>query len=443
MITVDDGESGDPVIAQASARLNKAAGFSQHETSWALRGVPHAWSNTKQQVMELENHMRKLITEGVSVKFMRDYLISLGYGHADIQKIFEKLTGVTMEDFVNVGFHVAKVPASIPTLNYGWGKAKKGQPYEYYFVMPWNLGYSIFGQHGDVGRDEIHNYPSLAKAREAMEKTIEELHYFDKPVAIKPKEFPIEQMVEPRELMLSASDEYKRLDEYFYTEAEKIGRKVVATIILQAKEAGKIDDGEFEALYAAYLVRKAEPDITSIDDSGEENKNNELAEETFKMTDQIRDKPFDEHMKEVSPKDFFETEKDRVKYEVVPADIIDKAMRYINEKNDHFTDFKVFVDSFKYTSVELSDQLEKSIDIPGEELNDFFSAHAVVSVILKIVDNTLEAPGNEKYGLFIFTVVDSNIVSTDMIKGDDNKMYGLSEEGLSQFYWKERNSQKV
>jgi len=508
----------DQILNRVKNRFKKiAATIGLKDTVMSLNNWLWSGSNLKQQTLEIEENMRELITEGkYGYKYIENYLMSVGYPLKEIREVFKRLTGVSVEDWMNVEFHTSNVPGTIPTISYGWGEAK-GKEYDYYFVMPWNLGYEIFGQKGDLQRDECFYHRTLEEAREKLDKIVKEAYYWDKPVSVKQlKEFPKQNLTEPIPFHVSASEEFNKLDDYLYENSDTLSKEDMNNVLTKSLQANKITHPEYVELAKNYILKQSDeldkqssmqtiikekgkeykvitqyypgtqglyvavydnktnrivdqfglqvkgpedeakyhedlkkgkksslnkqsgPDIEKMNPEGEEDKKEMLREKVFELEKEELSKPFEEELKEVTPKDFFEKRKD-IKYEIIPADIVDKTLRYIKEKNETFQDFEIIVQSFKYTSVELVEKMEQTVSVPEQVQDEFFSANALVSVLLKLRDVTLPSPKNEKMGLMIFLVIDNDIVSSDIITGEDNEKYSLSEEGLSRYFFNERS----
>jgi len=431
-------EDADPEIQKIK---RKSAIQGVKDISRTLNHIEYSGSGLKNETIELEENMRQLIEEGkYGYKYIEDWLLSLGYPLVSIREVFKRLTGVSVEDWMNVD-KVLDVPATIPGINYGWG-VSKDKEFDYYFIMPYNLGYSIFGQKGDINREECFYFNKLEEAREKLDKITTGANYWDRPVTIdKLKEFPKQNLSEPKhEIHLTASDNEKfiNLDNYIYNHYEDLNGEQIENLILQAKLNGDINDKEYNELVKAYIEIKAGPDVEKMTPEGEEDIERIMQEKVEKEEEKEIKKPFEEEIKEVTPSEYFEKNVKEMRKETIPADIVDKILGYIREKNDSLQSFELSVQSFKYTSIEVIKEIEKTIDVDEQTRERFFDANALVSVLLKIKDNTLPEKLNEKLGLLIFSIIGNEIVTPDSIKGEDNNLYGLTEEGLSKYFYKER-----
>jgi hypothetical protein len=440
LIDAGEHEIEDADIEIQKIKLKKKAGLQGlRDMPRLLHHILYSGSGTKQEIVELEQNMRDMIEEGkYGYKYMEDWLISLGYPLVAIREIFKRLTGVSVEDWMDVG-KVLDVPASIPGINYGWGAAK-GKDFDFYFIMPYNLGYSIFGQKGDIHREECYYHRDLASAREQLDKLTTGANYWDKPVKVKDiKEFPMQNMSEPRqEIALTASQKAIDIDNYLYNHFDELNSDGIKGVLLNAKLNGDLNDVEYNYLTKAYLEVEAGPDIEKVTPTGEEDVAKEMQDKVHDMEEKELAKPFEESIGENTPSQYFENSVKELKKETIPADIIDKILGYVKEKNESLKDFEVFVQSFKYTSVETVKDAEKTVKMDDQTKEKFFEANALVSLLLRIADNTLPANLQEKLGLVIFSIVDSEIVTPDYIKGEDNDLYALTEEGLNKYFSKER-----
>jgi hypothetical protein len=163
----------DPVLKQY---IKKEGGFTW-DISRILQKVPYSGSSTQQEMLELEQHIRDLISEGkYSYKYIENFLVSLGYNLNKIRRVYKKLTGVEPDIYLDEQPYL-DTPSTIPGINYGWGEAKDNK-YEYYFIMPWADKYCIFGQKG-IDREIISEHYTLESALKELEGKVKKLYTFD------------------------------------------------------------------------------------------------------------------------------------------------------------------------------------------------------------------------------------------------------------------------
>lgn len=159
-------------------QIEKQAGFT-YDISRLLQKTPYSGSSTIQEMLELEMNMRDLISENkFGYKMIESYLISLGYNLNKIRRVFKKITGVDPNIYLDNQPYL-HTPASIPQINYGWGEAKS-KDFDYFFIMPWNNDYCIFGQKGDLEREIVSKHFDLETARKELSSKVKTVYQYDK-----------------------------------------------------------------------------------------------------------------------------------------------------------------------------------------------------------------------------------------------------------------------
>lgn len=165
----------DPLLKK---HIKKESGFTW-DISRILQGIPYSGSSTQQEMLELEQLMRELISEGkYSYKYIENFLISLNFNLNKIRRVFRKLTGVDPDVYLDTQPYL-DTPPSIPQINYGWGKSKD-RSYDYYFIMPWDNKYCVFGQKGDIERVIVSEHYTLEGALDALSKKVEQVLKYDR-----------------------------------------------------------------------------------------------------------------------------------------------------------------------------------------------------------------------------------------------------------------------
>jgi len=165
-----------------------------------------------------------------------------------------------------------------------------------------------------------------------------------------------------------------------------------------------------------------------------------VIDKTPPLSDQIRsyaseeDGEVVEELKQLSPNDFFERELTTLdKNETSVSEIVQKVLDYINEKDQAINDFRIEVKSFKYKNEEIEEILEQMTPVLEEnEVEKYFNKEAVISVLVEFKYNNVE--DKSKFGLIVFTIKDDEIFTNDTFKGEDNKIYALTSEGLYSYF---------
>jgi len=135
-----------------------------------------------------------------------------------------------------------------------------------------------------------------------------------------------------------------------------------------------------------------------------------------------------EEMNEVTPQDFFNRFKGEKRDDVAP-DVVAKIIDFLNSKKAIIPRFTVDLKNFKYTTYSLEEALEHKY--PETTTPEFFNTSAIVSVILEFIDRENQ---NNKFGLIVFLVADSELSTTDTFKGEDGRIYALTEDGLASYF---------
>lgn len=248
---VDTGEpdvyfsqEDDPVLA---GRVRKKESGFTWDISRLLQDIPYSGTSTQQEMLELEQIMRDLISEGkYGYKYIENLLLSLNYSLNKIRRTFRKLTGVDPDVYLDAQPYL-DTPPSIPQINYGWGKSKD-RSYDYYFVMPWNNKYCVFGQKGDTDRFIVSEHYDLEEALKALEKKVELVMRYDR--------------------VLTKNDLVKK-DRVFVPEELPLGVKVAAEAPQKDVVTETLQEEDFfdEKTPAEFFEEVTEEDTSSIVDA--------------------------------------------------------------------------------------------------------------------------------------------------------------------------------
>ena len=428
----------DPEI-QKSKIKREAATRGVTDISKAMLNHTFLGSGLKSEIIEIEENMRHLLTDGKhGYMYIESVLLSLGYPLNAIRTVFRRLTGVTVEEWMDVDKALWSVPPTIPGINSGWGDAK-GSKYDFYFVMPYKNGYSVFGQKGDLQRDELDYCDCIDGILARLKELCKTVYIWDKPVDI--KELQIKPDVAgPQVRPLAASDKsdkYNELDNYIYNNYNKMDNGTIAKVLATAQKHNDITREECEILRQAYLSIEADEPSNDVIPSTPETQPavpQEIKDEVHKAEDKAMSNTLEKEMEEDTPSKFFDGFKEDEKMDTVPADVIDKVIKYINFKNEDLDNFKAIVQGFKYTTIDIDENIKNSTPVNRESNEVYFEANALITVLLKIRNNALPADQNEKNAFVIFSVVSGDIVTADYIKAENNRLYAMTEEGLSKLW---------
>jgi len=444
---IDSGDehaeySADPVMkAILDERQFKRTG-EKYDIVRSLEDHVYAGTGTKAELIELECNLMFLLNEKkYGWNYIANYLRNLGYQDNIVRITFRKLTGVDPSIYHDPQPFL-DTPSTIPGISYGWGKAKD-KKYDYYFIMPYNLGYQVFGQKGDLQRDEVVYFLALTASREYLEKHTHEAFWWDKieKYKINEKKLDKQELSEPLPIGTKTAkyqflkSEFDKMGEMTtYTE-----RRAMIKIAMDKKELPAEEGLELLAKYG--FNKYANPDVESLTDQGDANKKNELIEDLENEADEMMNKPLEEELNEVTPDSFFQPYRDDASSKDLHL-FIKEVMDYLDALNADTKDYKVNMQSFKYVKKSSSSRLEENIITPNSNIEEMFLTGATIAVIMTITDNSLSAENNTKMGMTIFTVVNGSVITTGTFKGVDDKVYSLSEEGMEKYFFEEQNKKQ-
>lgn len=400
-----------------------------------LAGITYTGTGTKQEMIELEENMRSLLESGLyGYKFIENCLLSIGYNLNKIRQTFRKLTGMDPQVYLDAQPFL-DTPGTIPGINYGWGKSKDKQ-YDYYFIMPYKSGFSVFGQKGDLLREEVKYFLTLDEAQDFLKRKTVDFQYYDKivpPDKLKPRNWQQLSEVLPIGTKI-ANRAIEYLDKFNDLLQPQEKRAILENELAQKN----ITPSEFNKLAIKYgVIKEAAPDIEQVSEEGGPDIEKIITEEVFKEEKKIMEQPLEEELEERTPQQFFEKQKEAPKSAVV-SDVINSIMDYIYELNESLHEFRVDVKSFKYAFKEITERIERTPEVGTEKAEEFFSSSGVISVLIDIVDLTLPSSVNIKQGLTVFSVIGNDVVTSGTFKGVDNQIYSLDEAGFEKYFITDR-----
>jgi hypothetical protein len=411
----------DGVPVQANFHNHQLEVISSHgeiERTRQLHGIPYAGLGLPEELLECEGHIRDLIDAGYGYRYMESYLMSNGYGYNVIRRAFTKLAGMTPEQAVNIDAIYS--PGSIPQFNYAWGMARKGK--DIYFIMSIADKYVILCQESDMVRIEHSSYLEVLEAKEALKKLVKKVMQWDPPVKdVKNQMTDATQLYRQPQLFMKASeiqDWAKTLNNY-----DSIDER--GAMIRQAYDEDRITDIERDFLLSKFADAEAQMEETAV------------REKLDDIEKEKMDRPIRDEIAEKTPAQYFQKHKMQNRYSMLPADVVDTISRYLYQANANLQDFGVEVHSLKYATVQPAKKKGKGSPVSGEPA-DIMDATASVSVLVEVTDNKAAEPYNTKLGLMVFSVIGTELYTSDTIKGEDDWVYALSDEGLSKYFQSER-----
>ena len=332
--------------------------------------------NQPEQLLEIEDKIRQEVEIGKGYLDIEKFLMGMGYGVNLIRRGFKKLYGISAEQATNYEGWMDS-PGNIPQYTMAWGYAKKGK--DVYFLMPGVNWYSVLCQKDDMNRVEVSKHMTLDEAVVAIEKLVKQLERYCP--AVKDLKLP------------------------------KKGEGTDATQFNKNPQIWTQADAEKKMQEEAVMEQLGD-----------------IEKETMK-------RPIKEELTEKTPKQFFERKKIEQRYAMLPANVVNSISEYLAQASARLQDFDLSVASFKYTSIQPSEGASKSTSMDEP---DIMNATASVSVLLEITDKRSESGVNKKLGLMVFSIVQNNVFTSDVLKGEDDVPYALTDEGLQNYFRTER-----
>lgn len=393
-----------------------------------LEGTSFAGTGTKQELVELEKNLRQLIqVKMYPYKYIEDFLVSQGYHYNDIRQVFNEVTGVAVEDFLESDSAIMETPACVPSYNLGWGPAKS--KVDFYFIMPWAIGYSIFSQKDDLEREEIDNFTIIEDARAAIKGLVKEYHQYNKVVDLdlnKPKSDWYDGFSEPR--FSSLSEQGTAMLDYLKVSGTLKAPKSALAYVKDGYFNGLIGKEDFTILSAKFIK---EADLSEVEkEEVEEKQSDALAT----LEDDESSKMLQDELKESSPQDFFDNQVDDEGISDL-GPIIDSVTEYLRGKEASIApEFKLLMPSLKYQAVATYESNDSNVNTQDSKPIEFLNSSGVVSVMLEIVNTKMPEGSNTKKGYIVFSIIDGQLQTTGTFKGKDRKLYALDKQGLTKYF---------
>ena len=398
-----------------------------------IQGRPAYKSPAYQKhVDELRGNLMMMMGNRMSYRSIEDYLVTVGYTIDDIRQVFQSLTGV---DPVKLEYarqaDVNNTPATIPWYSLAWGWAKK-KGAQAYFVNPSSLGsetglFTVYCQVDDMTRIEVGNFILANEAIAHLAGLVKRVHRYDMPIQDE-VEFALADFKDEPE-----KPEYRVMANYFWDLQRKGNLDIEAAekSVKSAVYSGSLSPEEGKMMLELH-VYAAPPDVKpqqmeisdtmpQVDQSsvGYQQKSTDVMDEVGQNT----------------PQDFFREVLPERLDAVVPAHMKD-VMAYISHRQKDMTEFDIGLHSLRYTKHE---SMHSLVETSPESGRPSGPPNATVAIVLTIKDRTLPEGDNGKFALAVFFVnPDGDIGTSDSLKGEDDVIYGFSEDGLRQYFARDR-----
>ena len=406
----------------------QAAGSGAFMMEKMMEGTAFAGTGTPQEIVELEKNLRQLLqVKMYPYSYLESYLISQGYQQSDIRQIFKEIAGVSVEEFLSPDANIMAVPACLPSYNMGWGEAK-GSKFDYYFIMPWIAGYSIFGQKGDFHREETKNFPIIEDAREALQSLVKEYRQYDKVVNLdleKPGKDWFSGFSEPK--FSNISEQGRAVVDYLMVSGSDKDPKRASAYVKDAYFNGLLPREDFVILSARYITAAEEKDKTDEAKAAAKDDVEALLEkeETALLDDVI---------KEDSPQAFFDSQVGKPKVDNLTP-FLEAIGEYLAAKSAEISpDYEFSMKSFKYQAVEKYESHDKNVNTPTSRPVEYLNSSGVIAIMLNVSSAKAAKDTGSKFAYMVFSVIDGALQTTGTFKGTDGKVYALSHEGMDKYF---------
>ena len=380
---------------------------------------------------ELQQNLESVLRTKMSYREVEGFLCTVGYEAGDIRHAFKEITGV---DPVKLDYmraeDVKKTPSNIPCYNLGWGYAKKGE--SSYFVMPYAGGiFMTFHQADDMTRTEEQGFLRHDEAMEHLAKLVKNVHRYDMPaMELAEHDFAAFEK-EPQK------KDYQVLAKYIdgLRTQGKLSPELATRLVRDAVYSGNLTPEEGELMLRVRADASGATSDISTTPAHTQTATDSTGTGT-ELSNAQKDRVIDK-LEMKTPQDFFQASvPDRV--EEVAAEHVKGVLTYIANRESDMQDFVAKLYRMEYKRHEAPKSL---VEVDPESGRRSGPPASTISVVLELQDKTLPKDKNRKFALAVFFVgTDNEVTTSDSIKGEDNIIYGFTEDGLRQYFAKERSS---
>ena len=385
---------------------------------------------------ELMDNLSQLLGTRMPYRELEDFMVVLGYETGDIRTAFKELTGMDIEKLEYMRLEDTKAtPNNIPGFNLGWGLSKK-KGVESYFIMPNHYGlFTIFAQASDTDRQELDTFLRHDEALEHLGGLVKSVHRYDVDA--------IDMIEQAEELKFDepTTPTYIAVANRFY-DLERKGELTNDYIYRTVKDTvtcGNLTEVEGQCLinkYAAPIPTAPAMETTTVTPAHTEDTPSK--DDATDMMRNVQDNiNVNKEIKKRTPQDFFNaTLPSRI--DEVATEHIGDVLSYVANRESDLESFSVALHSLQYqkhdNQISLGDINPQTGEPAGPPM-------ATISAILEVTDNTMATDKNKKFILAVFFVNSNGQVSTsDSVKGEDDIIYGLTEDGLQQYFSKNKKA---
>lgn len=416
----DDFEEEGADVVGSDAELRRIASTGLWEVTKSMGDNVHSNTGTSAEVGAIDRHLREMISEGrYTYTFIEEYLMAKGYRQNLIRRVFKDLTGAYPDAFdTSKWTFMNKVPGIIPGMNCGWGEAK-GKDYKYLFVMPWIHGFAGFGQKDAQTRVLVREFPNQELALAWLAKNVKETETPDHLLTKK----DIKTKTAPAKKLAALQPQEQAIADYMSLFSNNTPAEHKSSYLTGAYVDGQLSKTAYLALHV-HFCRTAAP-VDGVDES--------TSESVDALVKELDATPVKSELAAGSSEAVFST----YLSESIPQDLdvaVKSVTNYLaNKANDLSPRFKMKLMILRYASADPIKGLKENIEVPGEALQEPLRTSGAIAAVVRFYDS---AAGNNqsKDGIMTFAIKHGELESAGNFKGSDDKLYSLSEEGVTKFF---------
>jgi hypothetical protein len=380
---------------------------------------------------ELGQNLQCLMRTKMSYKQIEEFMAVMGYEVSDVRKCFKECTGLDPAKLEYQRLEDVKAtPANIPWYNLGWGYGKGKLKNSAYFIMPYRGAfYTVFLQSDDMNREEVANFITLDQARDYLKSLVQKSHFYDQSAA--------EQAMDKLEPVGNESTrkEYMVMANYIYDLQQKgtLDKEMAIREIQNALDAGTLTEREANDLVDIYV--EAAPPVPGGTESPTAVPQTEGPKSVPDLDYRQENTNVMDEVDKKTPQDFFESVlPDRT--EQITSQHVRDVLGYIATREQGMNEFDIKLHSLEYMK---HDAPRALVETNPEDGRPAGPPRATVSVVIEVADRTLPKENNRKFALAVFFITPDGTVSTsDSLKGEDDVIYGFSEDGMKQYFQRDR-----
>jgi hypothetical protein len=355
---------------------------------------------------------------------LEETLVNYGYNSGLIRTAFEEVTGVDPAKLEHMRIEqVKETPANIPGFNLGWGLAKSAKGGSY-FIMKTSDLYTVFHQECDMQRDECQSFLRHDDAIKHLAGLVKTVVRYDIPAKEAAEEFKTR-----KENVTSKG--YERVANYLYALEKQAMLDAVSAdrTITSAVANGTITEEEGGRLFTVYAAGEPVEAPGHVEET-DRVKDNDLAD---KQMEKVKDV-----MRKQSPQEIF-TDSLPDRDDEIISEHTKNVLSYVKNRNSDVQEFELDVKKYVYEKHDVEKTMVTTHPQTGRPTGP---AKATVSTVIEVKDKTLPEGKNVKFALAVFFVgADGEVTTSDSIKGEDDLIYGFSDDGLAQYFRKDRDHQ--